>query len=270
LLIFVIPFLLLVMTGIGLAQESRHKIDLISDAALLHLAEMEFHKGKETSNDPALARKHFAAAARQFDALRRRGIQNPQLYRNLGNAEMLSGNLAGAIFSYRRGLRLAPNDRSLQTNLELARGRVHYPNSTRPADPMWLPPTSLVVVLALCLYAVAWAAWTRRLIKGRGTWRALALSVGAIVAAAACAWLQWRDWQEERYPLVVVARDGVNFQRGNGDSYPRHAELPALNEGMEARRLYQRGDWLHIQLPGGAVGWVRNNATLAAEPIHAN
>jgi hypothetical protein len=60
--------------------------------------------------------------------------------------------------------------------------------------------------------------------------------------------------------MVVIARDGVPLVRGNGESYPPHAEVPVLNAGIETRRIYQRGDWLQIQLPGGEIGWVNKDS----------
>ena len=57
------------------------------------------------------------------------------------------------------------------------------------------------------------------------------------------------------HPLVVIAQETV-FYRGNGTSYPAHAAVPVLHAGSEGRRLYQRGDWLQIELSSGQIGWV--------------
>lgn len=257
----IIPVLvLLVLTGTAIAHTGSHAA--VPDADLLRSAEAEFQKGKEAADKPAQARTHFAAAAHHFDELRKRGIANPDLCRNLGNAELLAGNLGAAIFAYRQGLRLSPNDSALRANLEYARSRVRYPSSGQPPDLPWLPSHVLVLALSLGLYTLGCVALTRRLIKGRGTWRVTVLFSGALLAGLGLAWLQWHDWQQERYPLVVIARDGVSFVRGNGESYPPHAEVPTLNAGVESRRLFQRGDWLQIRLPGGEVGWVKKDSAL--------
>ena len=249
---------LLLWGGTSFAHKGGH--EPIPEAELLRQAEADFHKGTEAAEKPAEARKQFAAAAHHFDELRKRGVLNPDLFRNLGNSEMLAGNLGGAVFAYRRGLLLSPNDGDLRANLEYARSRVRYASSSRPPKSMWLPPALVVLLATFVFYTLACIALTRRLIKGRGTWRVVAFSVAAILASAAFAWLEWDAWQEQQYPLVVIAKDGVPFYRGNGESYPTHATLPNLNAGMETRRLYQRGSWLHIQLPGGEVGWVNRDA----------
>jgi len=259
----IIPIAALLMVlwaGTSFAHKGTHTN--LSDGELLRQAEIEFQKGKEAADKPAEARKHFAAAARQFSEIGKRGYSNPALYRNLGNAEMLSGNLAGAVLAYRRGLQLSQNDHALQANLQYARNRVRYPSSSRPPELMWLPSPVLFLLLTLVLYTLVCIAWTRRLIKGHGIWRVVTLGVGVLLAGAAFSFLQWHAWQEERYPLVVIAHDGVPFVRGNGENYPRHAEAPSLNEGVETRRLHERGDWLHIQLPGGEIGWVKRDSVL--------
>src|SRR5262249_44443771 len=145
--------LIVLQAGLSFAREPVVK-SKIPDADLLRQAETDFLKGKELADKPAEAQKHFAAAARQFDELRKRGASNPDLYRNLGNAEMLAGNLAGAVLAYRQGLRLAGQDSRLQANLEYARGRVHYPPSGRPPEWIWLPPGFVLLCLALVLYTL--------------------------------------------------------------------------------------------------------------------
>src|SRR5439155_1704350 len=57
---------------------------------------------------------------------RRRGAHNPILYRNLGHAHLLAGELPEAILAYRRGLRLDPANGDLQNGLAAAHSQVLY------------------------------------------------------------------------------------------------------------------------------------------------
>jgi hypothetical protein len=72
------------------------------------------------------------------------------------------------------------------------------------------------------------------------------------------------DLKEEKYPLVVIAQDGVLLRQGNSVAYPRRFDIP-LNRGTEARRLFQRGDWLQVELSGGETGWVAQAVVLVDE-----
>jgi tetratricopeptide (TPR) repeat protein len=235
---------------------------------LVTQAEAAFHEGvqrvAEAPDQPAEARKSFAQAAKLYEQVRQDGAHNVALYRNLGNASLLAGDLPRAILAYRRGLLLAPNDHELRSNLAFAREEVALPPpgdlGRPPVDhrPPWLPRWPIwAPTLTFAAYALAWLAWVRwRMVRRRG-WllagsAALALSA---FGAAGSAWQAWQDHQEERFPLVVIAEDGVLLRKGNGYSYPPRSDTP-LNRGVEARLLFERGPWLQIELSGGEVGWV--------------
>ena len=55
---------------------------------------------------------------------------------------------------------------------------------------------------------------------------------------------------------VVVVKTTANLHTGNSENYPLHPALPRLAFGAELRQLAERGNWLQVQLPGGAVGWI--------------
>src|SRR5438270_11427960 len=80
--------------------------EAVSDAELLAQAEAAFRRGTEARDHPEQARPLFRQAAHGYEALRRRGTQNTDLFRNEGHASLLAGDLPQAILSYRRGLRL--------------------------------------------------------------------------------------------------------------------------------------------------------------------
>lgn len=229
-------------------------------------AEAAFQAGLEHLDDANKARPYFSRAARLYDELRQQGGDHPDLYLNQGNAYFLADDLPRAILSYRCGLRLAPSDPELRANLAHAREKVIYPQQGRygrPAvenRPPWLPRWPGVLFLsALLLYAAACAAVTRWWMVREGPWLRVAgwLFVVALLPLAGFAWEEWQVRQEERYPIVVVSVDEVRLRKGNGQSYPAVVDAP-LNRGVEARRLFQRGDWLQVELGSGEIGWLRS------------
>ncbi|HEX5498918.1 MAG TPA: hypothetical protein VFX03_06820 [Thermomicrobiales bacterium] len=87
-------------------------------------------------------------------------------------------------------------------------------------------------------------------------------------AAALALWLAVRAADErawQRYPLVVVAREGVVLRRGDGWVFPPRYETP-LPRGVEARLLFERGEWLQIELSGGEVGWTLKENVVVDTP----
>jgi hypothetical protein len=196
------------------------------------------------------------------------------LYRNLGNAYLLAGELPQAILAYRRGLRLAPRDTALRENLTQARALVAYPEEgsfARPVPdirPPWLPGIGprWLFAGAVLLYGVAWVQLTRWLMVRRRRLLGLGLAglVGAGVLTAVLVVLQRSEKVEADHPLVVIADDDVLLRKGNGEAFGARYATP-VNRGVEARLLYVRGGWLQIELSGGEVGWVPRRATLVDE-----
>ncbi len=247
----------------------------LSDPEMLEHAESEFQEGVRLRQAADQARPHFRSAADCFEELRRRGVGDALLYRNLGNAYLLADDLPHAILSYRRGLRLAPNDLLLRQSLAEARERVGYPPSEglgRPrneARPPWLPyPRAEWLVIATAIsYLLAWVCLTRWRMVRRGRLLAVGL-LTLLLAALFSAWLMVHTREEQdqdAHPLVVIAQDGVLLRRGNGTTFPTRYDTP-LPRGIEARRLFERGGWEQIELSGGEVGWLPREAVLLDAP----
>jgi hypothetical protein len=240
------------------------------DASLLREAEQAFRAGVAAAGTPGEAAA-FRTAAERYDELRKNGHQNPALFLNQGNAYLLANELPQAILAYRRGLRLAPGDRSLQAALAYARGQVLYPASesfARPPSENWppaLPRPSLRMLLAVAgffyfLACLGFARWYMVRRRQALTFAAIALVLALIPLAGALYESQQRRDAVE-HPLVVIAEDDVILRGGDGHSFPRRSDLP-LNRGIEARLLFQRSRWLQVELSGGEVGWVPRSVAL--------
>ncbi|MGH7172827.1 MAG: hypothetical protein ACRELG_21310 [Gemmataceae bacterium] len=242
-----------------------------TDREVLERAETAFQEGVRLRQDREQARPHFRNAAGYFDQLRRRGVRNAALFRNLGNAYLLADDLPRALLSYHRGLRLSPNDRGLRDSLAEARQRVVYPASgdlgrprgdDRPPSLPYLPSGWLMFAAIPC-YVLGCVGVTRWRMVRRG-----GLLVGGLLAlllaGGLSGWLMVRaEEQREReaHPLVVIARDGVLLRRGNGEVFPPRYDTP-VNRGVEGRLRFERGGWVQIELSGGEIGWVPGDSVL--------
>jgi hypothetical protein len=247
-----------------------------TDADVLRQAEESFAEGVRLREEPDKARPLFRKSADLFEELRRRGAANPALFRDAGNVCLLADDLPGAILAYRRGLRLAPNDPALQQLLASAREQVNYNqqpgNFARPPvslRPPWLPrlPLGAGLLLAFAVYALGWLGLARWWMMRRGLWLWVGLALFGVAAllGVALAAEEVRERDQDARPLVVIADDGVLLRKGNGVGYPRRYEAP-VNRGVEARLLYERDDWVQIELSGGETGWVPNAYVLIDRP----
>jgi hypothetical protein len=232
----------------------------LSNEDLLNQAETAFAHGLRLREAGERGGTSFRQAAQAYEQLRSRGVRNPLIDRNLGNAYYLAGDLPQAILAYRRGLRRAPADPVLRDHLEQARAQVNFAEgsstgrprpSSRPGWLVALGPGWLFFLFTLT-YSAGWICLVRWWMVRQG--RFLAAGVGLLVLAAATGWLLGdRPWRQEG--TLVVARDGVLLRKGNGRSFPVWTDTP-INRGVEARLLFRRDDWLQIELAGGEIGWV--------------
>jgi hypothetical protein len=247
----------------------------VADTDLLRQAQASFAEGVRQRDDADQARPLFRRSAELFEELRRHGAANPALFRDQGNACLFADDLPGAILSYRRGLRLAPNDGAMQQLLADAREQVVYPQpgtfARPPAEfrPPWLPRLPLLagLLLAWVFYTLGWLGLARWWMLRRGRFLSLGLAALAVtvflVLGVVVEEMQERD--AEARPLVVIADDGVLLRKGNGMTYPRRHEMP-VNRGVEARLLFERPGWVQIELSGGETGWVPRAYVLIDKP----
>jgi hypothetical protein len=230
-----------------------------------------FAEGVELRGDAVRARPKFARAARGYDELWARGYRNPVLALNRARAHRLAGDLSGAIVAFHDGLAVARYDRPLRTGLEEARAAVAYPHEGDLAAQCRPRPRGTIGtrMSPAEAYAAAGLVW---LLACLGAARfAMTRVVGWLVFAGfwlACLGLLgglWaHDWRlrerDEGRPPVVV-RDDVVLRKGNAEGYPARLES-RLPRGVEARELTRRGGWVQVELAGGAVGWLPENAVI--------
>jgi hypothetical protein len=204
----------------------------------------------------------FREAARAWEAVRARGVDTAPLYRNLGHAYFLAGELPRAILCYRLGLRREPGDAELRAGLLQARSQVVFAEGTALGRPVethssqWLEGLSLgwLFALGVVLHTAGWACLTRwYMVRGR---KKLIAGIVLLVAGLSLGWVvfQRQDGGTEP-PVVVIARDGVLLRKGNGSAFPPWSDVP-LNRGVEAEEILARDGWVQIRLAGGEIGWV--------------
>jgi hypothetical protein len=267
-----VSLVLLVLSTASLrAQESP---DAVTNEALRTSADAQYETGLAARDDSKMARPHFRDAAAAYERLWQQGMHNPELARDLAQAHLLAGELAGAIRAYQMGLRLAPFDKDLRYGLAYAREQVQYPvtgnlaDSCRPreeASLLQLASPDRLRGIAELLYLFAMAAWARAWMTRRVLW----WSVGGVLAVAALILSCWILFAEHRMTeaksaLAIVKQNNTALQRGNSIDYPARLSdrLPA---GVELNVLAKRGGWLQVKLAGGETGWIDKNSVVVVE-----
>jgi len=204
----------------------------------------------------------FHSAARHWETLAETGLEDSRLWYNLGGAYFQQNKIGPSILAYKRALRLAPRNKEIRENLEIARARrqesLNMENrgglariwswTRRTLSPGEMAVMGLVVLwlaaIMTLLGILRRIAWTRL----RGP---LFASLVLLVFLSIGAWrAEWEDWSGREGVLMAPA---VSAQSGPGADY---IALFELHEGAELRLLERRGDWLRISLGDELEGWV--------------
>jgi hypothetical protein len=248
----------------------------LDETDILQLANAARHEGESRRDNPEQARNSYLEAASGYESLIQLGIHNAALFRNEGNAYFLAGDLPRAILAYRRGLRMAPADAVLQADLRYAREQVDYPATDgfgrlRVDDwPPWVPrPTiSAMLLMTLAGYTTGLLAVTRWCMTRRAYLLVVGVSLIGLTLFPLVGTIHevWQQRRDKQMPLVVIAANRVPLRNGDGVSYPARYDGKTVNRGVEARLLFERGNWLHIELSGGETGWVRRSEVLIDSP----
>lgn len=247
----------------------------ISDDTLYKRTTEVFRRAlKIAEEDPKGANALYDEAIAGFEELARRGRRNGHLYRNLGNAYTLRGDIGRAILSYRRAEVYRPADPMLQASLAAARSQVRIAVEPSRSEGLlstllfWhseLAPrqrfagflTALAILGASLLLQVC-----KKLPRRLGFIRGLSLLIALVLLAS----LIVEEVEDGR------RRDGVVIEEVLGLKGPgRGAYRPSFDEplapGVEWTAAEERGDWLRVRLRDGRETWIpRSAGAMVREP----
>ncbi len=232
-------------------------------AAILQEAQADYDLGTtKLKSDAATAAESFRSSAERFQLLVDDGIENGELYYDLGNAWYQAGDLGRAIASYLRADRLMPDDPRLEANLAWARSLVRPQITTEDQEALvrrlafWHDGWSLrtrITVFAVA-WILVWAALLLRTLRRYPGWNYLAGTLGSIAILIGCSVFIDVAVTRTRTTGVVVA-DDVVVRKGNAESFQPQFQEP-MQQGVEFKVLEERPDWLHIEFNNGASGWI--------------
>ncbi len=180
------------------------------------------------------------------------------IYYNLGNAYFKNGQIGQAIINYRRARFLDPRDPDINNNLVFARNYridkvlanpgpiislidrlLHYVSST---EAFWLCLVSFGSLSLLFSFFI--------LNRRRGFLYASSIP-GLLFLILLLSLITWQN--EKRSSPAVVTAPEVSALSGPGEEFK---QILLLHDGTEVLIKEQRNDYLLVQTPGGAGGWI--------------
>jgi len=205
----------------------------------------------------------YASAVNGLEAIAAAGVQNGQLYYDLGNAHLKNNDLGRAILWYERALNLLPNDPDLLFNYHYARSLTKDAQDEN-ANPLvrilffWKYQLSAraIILLALAFNLLFWSlATAQRLLRRRGLrYGALAALIPALVFGLTAAYNYYDAAHQTRaivLPEKVAVRSGLE---------PTSTELFELHAGAKVKVVRTKKDHIQIRFSEDKIGWIASGA----------
>lgn len=220
--------------------------------------------------DVVEAKDLFQRAANKYQMLVNSGISNADLYFNLGNAYLQSDQLGRAIANYERALKLQPDNRQFQANLNAAQSMVQTAETpqelTGPdrnlllklenANSMLIKTVGPQVIIMLLVLSsltfwglVIWRTTGHKL----SLWKFATLPGLLLMTTLVSMYLHTENTAQQGNAVIVEQQ--LQLHAGDGEQFAEVAVLDSA-EGRRVQTLAHRGTWTQIQTRGGQIGWV--------------
>ena len=257
------------MTAIEKIEESykSHKSGKTTRSVIVFLLLMlpvGMHGVTKAEADSAYTSGHYQQAIKEYQSLLKNGV-SADLYYNLGNAYYRSEEITQAIIAYERALQLAPGDKDIRFNLQMARNKTidkitpetemffitwyHSVVNLMGVDgwaQMALVSLAIAIVLAL-LYLFSDLIWLRKL----GFFGALLL-LAVFFLSNLFAWQQKEAFTHRRSAVITVPAVTIKSTPAKNGT-----DLFILHEGTKVTITDNAmKDWKEIRIADGKEGWV--------------
>ncbi len=242
------------------------ELDNAQKAILLDEATTAYQLALETkSTDAAEAQSSFVKAAQKYQTLVDSGVQNSQLYFNLGNAYVQSDSVGRAIANYQRAAKLRPLDFKISRNLDFALSAVGKQQSADASvlsiDPSritsWFANLPSVVWLTMLVIGWIGLSLTGMIMSWRPQLRVRFLAVPAmIMVIAASGWITYAAHVESPPPAAIAIANDIPVYEGSSEAFPQLPNVK-ITEGDSLQVIQRRGDWLQIRSSRGDQGWTK-------------
>jgi len=206
----------------------------------------------------------FEKAVKAYQFVLDTGIESPEIYYNLANAYYKTGHVAPAILNYERAKLLAPNDKDIAYNLELAQKHVVDKLEVLPeffltrwyngilndfsADSWgWF---SIALFISFLLFAGIYLFSHSANIKKIGFF----LGIFTLLFSGIC-----YSFANKQNKIMTQRKQAIVFTPSvtiKGSPDESGTELFLLHEGTKVKVIDSLGDWRNIQLSDGNEGWL--------------
>lgn len=233
---------------------------LLFSVSVVGVTAQDLNEQKWESANANFAEGNFAQAARDYEAIVESGVNNWELFYNLGSAYYKDGNLGRAILNFERAERLNPRNSDIEHNLEVAKARIVDKIDSVPEfflvewaaalrDSMSPNAWTLVLIGFFVISALFFVRW--RLKKRSGDFTLTVVFAGVALFALLFAHNAYALINADNQAVVLNTSSVVRSSPDAGGK-----ELFLLHEGTKVELLNTIGNFDEIQIASGNKGWI--------------
>lgn len=280
--IAVLPLILFLSIGSMLSLQAqnpdtsvRRSVFLPVDSSSIAVSEVETESAADSSTVEKIlsaeeirrlfdAKQYGRAAAAYERILRKTDRPDASLLYNLGCCYYKSGEVALSILMFERAYRLAPNDKDIRVNLEMARLKAFdkIPDSESIAAKLWRRlcysvSSGVIVVVGIICFIIFLGNILLFLLGGsrklrRGGFYAAWVSLFFCILLNLAAFRRKADFHDDSYCIMMASVANVKSSPDEDGT-----TLFELHEGVRVRITGEAIDgWYPIELADGKEGWL--------------
>jgi tetratricopeptide (TPR) repeat protein len=229
----------------------------------------QFMKGNDLYSE-----KEFDKALEAYTNLTERGIENANLYYNIGNCHIRKNRLGLAILNYKKALRLNSAHKEASNNLQFALSLTK--DKQAEENPGFITGIwqrvfaffniNTAAIVTLILFLIIIADLLIILLRFRHREKSIPVFVLTVflfffVLSMMITIARVSSYNSDK-PAVLMAESAVGHS-GPGDDFSR---VFTIHEGMSlSLEEFQKG-WALVKLPNGLGGWIPDDTFLKVNP----
>lgn len=233
---------------------------------LVSAQKLSWQKDFENANN-TYQKEHYKEAVEEYRKIAD-GVQNsPELYFNLASAYYKLHDNVNAVYYFEKALKLSPNDKSIDTNLNFARKDlqdditiiteydkkdiIHQSLASLTPDGWAIVATLLAFIVFVC-FAVYY-------ITASGTVKRVSLSVLALALLGTIGSVLAANFEfnfKDRTPGAIVFAKQVELRE---DAKSTSKSLKTVHEGAKVYIIETKSLWIKVKLDNQEEGWIEKN-----------
>ena len=222
-----------------------------SKEQLFSMANLSFANGK------------YNEAIEGYTGIIKKGVTNPDVYYNLGNAYVKTGDAGRAILNYERSLELAPGNDDVEYNLSLVRKQISAEEETPGSGNLLSGIITLnqSADMMSFFYAIAFLTLSLRVLSSKDERKKKLLKLSSSFALITVffigiAAIQIYNQESTNYAIVIAEKASVfELPTGKGEA------VASINTGTKVTVLDEDTGWLKVSTTNGLVGWLQSETT---------